>query len=107
MFDRARAARQVLNPGGLFWRRLAYAGARYGPAPWVRYSPALFGLAFAAALPEKRATIRDNLRRALGPRDPIAEQLDVLRTFRNYAYCLSEALGAERAEGRSGARCSG
>ena len=107
LFDRARAARQVLNPGGLFWRRLAYAGARYGPAPWVRYSPALFGLAFAAALPEKRATIRDNLRRALGPRDPIAEQLAVLRTFRNYAYCLSEALGAERAEGRSGARCSG
>ena len=38
-----------MNVNSVFWRRLAYAGARYGPVAWVRFSPALFGLAFAAA----------------------------------------------------------
>lgn len=81
-----------------FWRRMAFAGARYGPRPWVRYSPPLFGLAFAALLPEQRARIRENLRRILGPRTLLEEQVDVARTFATYARCLAESLATGRPE---------
>jgi lauroyl/myristoyl acyltransferase len=83
-----------------FWRRLAYAGARYGPTPWVRYSPPFFGLAFALALPEKRAVVRRNLRRMLGQRPTAVEELDVLKTFVAYSHCLAESLAVERPEAR-------
>lgn len=81
-----------------FWRRMAFAGARYGPRPWVRYSPPLFGLAFAALLPELRARVRDNLRRVLGQRSPLEEHVDVARTFATYARCLAESLARGRPE---------
>jgi KDO2-lipid IV(A) lauroyltransferase len=83
-----------------FLRRLAFAGARYGPSWFVRYSPPLFGAAFALALPDARKKVRDSLRRTLGPRSAGAEGLDVLRTFCGYAACLAESLGAGRPEGR-------
>ncbi|HEY3497402.1 MAG TPA: lysophospholipid acyltransferase family protein [Polyangiaceae bacterium] len=81
-------------------RRLAFAGARYGPSWFVRYSPPLIGAAFALALPEARRRVRDSLRLVLGPRAAGWEQLDVLRTFSGYASCLAESLGAGRPEGR-------
>ena len=86
----------VLAPGSAFWRRLAYAGARFGPEAWLRMSPPVFGMAFALALPRARRKVRDNLRRALGPRSALEEQLDVARTFVSYAGCLAEALASER-----------
>jgi len=81
-------------------RRLAYAGARYGPTVWVRYSPALFGLAFACALSRERRTVRENLRRIRGPRSLAREAFDVGRTFVEYAHCLAESLGMDRDEAR-------
>lgn len=77
-------------------RRLAYAGARYGPWFWLRYSPACFGLLFALVLPGVRRRVRENLRWVLGRRGFVRERLDVLRTFSNYASCLAEALAAGR-----------
>ncbi len=87
-----------------FWRRMAFAGARYGPRPWVRYSPPLFGLAFAAMLPEQRTRVRDNLRRVLGRRTPLEEHVDVARTFATYARCLAESLATGRPEARQARR---
>ena len=77
-------------------RRLAYAGARYGPRPWVEFSPAFFGVVFAALLPAQRAVVRDNLRRLGRHRGPWGERLDVVKTFVAYAHCLAESLAMER-----------
>ncbi len=79
-------------------RRLALAGARHGPPWFVRYSPPLIGTAFALALPAERRRVREALRQVHGVRAPHLEHRDVLRTFRDYAACLAESLGAERAE---------
>lgn len=90
-----------LNHKNSTFRKLAYAGARYGPKPWVRYSPAFFGAAFACALPRQRAVVRRNLRRLCGPRPLVAEELDVFRTFIRYAHCLAESLALERPEAQA------
>ncbi len=86
----------VLNRALL--RRLAYAGARYGPRPWVKYSPPLFGLAFSGMLPAYRRAVLDNLRKIYGPRPAPLEAVDVARTFASYASCLAEALAVGRGE---------
>lgn len=82
------------------WRRAVDAGVTYGPDAWVRYSPPFFGLAFAAALPRQRRAVRDNLRRALGPRDPLREAWEVAHVFTNYASSLTDAFiaGSRRGE---------
>jgi len=92
------AVLQALRPDSLLWRRAILAGVTKGPEAWVRYSPPVFGLAFAAALPKKRAIVRANLRRILGKRPAIDELRDVAAVFTNYASCLTEALllGSER-----------
>ena len=78
----------------VLWRRAVDAGVTYGPDAWVRYSPPLFGLAFAAALPRQRRAVRDNLRRALGRRPAAREAWDVARVFANYASSLTDAFVA-------------
>jgi KDO2-lipid IV(A) lauroyltransferase len=93
----------IAHEGELF-RRLAYAGARYGPRLWLRHSPPLFGLAFGAALPKVRAAVRSNLRLVHGPRPALFENLDVARTFTEYAHCLAEALAMDRPEARQARR---
>jgi KDO2-lipid IV(A) lauroyltransferase len=92
------AVLQALRPDSLLWRRAILAGVTKGPEAWVRYSPPVFGLAFAAALPKKREIVRANLRRILGKRSTIDELRDVAAVFTNYASCLTEALllGSER-----------
>lgn len=89
-----------MNVRGAGFRRLAYMGARYGPRAWVRYSPALFGIAFALALPRQRDAVRRNLRLLRGKRGAIAERVDVARTFVAYAHCLAESLAVERPDAR-------
>jgi KDO2-lipid IV(A) lauroyltransferase len=91
-------------PEGELFRRLAYVGARYGPKLWLRYSPPWFGLAFGAALPAARASVRRNLRMVHGPRPKLVEQLDVARTFAAYAHCLAEALAMDRPEATAARR---
>lgn len=68
-------------------RRLALLGARHGPDWWLRYSPPLIGVAFAALMPEQRRHIAANLA-TLGVRSRIA----TLSTFASYAACLAEGM---------------
>lgn len=89
---------------GVALRRLAYLGSRFGPTPWVKYSPSWFGAAFALGLREERRMVRGNLRRLFGQRPSHVEELDVFRTFMAYAHCLAETLGSERDDARK-ARC--
>jgi phosphatidylinositol dimannoside acyltransferase len=79
-------------------RRLALAGVRHGPSWFMRLGPQLIGTLFALALPEERRRVRAALRRVHGPRSPHVEERDVLRTFRDYAACLAEGMGADRLE---------
>ena len=65
----------------VFWRRAVDLGVVYGPEPWIRYSPAFFGLAFGAALPKHRRAVLRNLRLALGPRSAPAELRDAAAVF--------------------------
>lgn len=85
-------------------RQWAYWGARYGPRFWLEYSPGLFGLTFAAALPQMRWKIRDNLRCIHGRRSRWVETVDIARTFVQYAHCFAESLALERNDARR-ARC--
>jgi KDO2-lipid IV(A) lauroyltransferase len=81
----------------VLWRRAVDAGVTHGPDAFVRYSPPLFGLAFAAALPRHRRAVEKNLRLALGPRDRVRELRDVAATFANYASSLTDAFVAASA----------
>jgi len=80
------------------FRRLALAGVRHGPGWFVRLSPRVIGALFALVLPDERRRVLHALRRVHGPRAPHVEVRDVMKTFSDYAACLAEGLGAERAE---------
>lgn len=81
-------------------RRLAHWGARYGPRVFVEHSPRFIGLMFAAGLTRVRASVRQNIRRVMGPRQPWIETYDTARTFMNYAACLAEGMAMDRREGQ-------
>jgi len=89
----------VRRHDSLLWRRAVDAGVTHGPDALVRYSPPLFGLAFAAALPRQRRAVRDNLRLALGPRPPLREIAEVAAVFANYAWSLTDAFVAGSGRG--------
>ncbi len=82
------------------WRRAIRAGAVHGPGPFIRYAPPIFGLAFAAALPEVRERVRQNLVRARGPRSAATDALDTVKLFASFAASLTEAfaVGSDRGE---------
>ncbi|MDI3283979.1 lysophospholipid acyltransferase family protein [Polyangium sp. 15x6] len=75
----------------VLWRRALDAGVTHGPRPFVRYAPPLIGLAFGIALGRQRRAVRRNLRRALGKRNVLVENVDVARVFASFASCLTEA----------------
>ncbi|WP_434048337.1 MULTISPECIES: LpxL/LpxP family acyltransferase [Sorangium] len=81
-----------LRPDSAFWRRALTAGVTRGPEPWVRHSPPVFGVLFAAALPELRRRVAQNLRRVRGPRSRVADVLDTAAVFATYGSCITEAL---------------
>lgn len=93
----AKAKRKIdLRVDSSFWRRAMRGGVVHGPEPFVRYSPPVFGVAFALALPKVRARVRENVVRAKGS----ATLLDVADVFANYACSLTEAfaVGSGRSE---------
>ena len=92
---------RALRPDSAFLRRLAYAGARFGPRFVIEHSPKFFGTAFALALPATRQRVLRNLRRIKGQRSFLSEQRDVLQTFTSYASCLAESLGIDRTDGQN------
>lgn len=81
------------------WRRAVQAGVEHGPDALVRYSPALIGVAFAAALPRHRAAVRRNLRLALGELGPLTERRLIAEVFANFAASLAESFVAGSAGG--------
>ena len=85
-----------LRHDGAFWRRAARLGAVHGPEAFVRYSPPLIGLAWAAALPQARARVREMLRGA----GSSASTGEVLQVFARFALSLTEAfaMGSGRNE---------
>lgn len=87
--DELRAA---LHLDSALWRRALLAGVRFGPEAFVRFSPPAIGALFAAALPEKRRLVEQNLRRIRGPRPHAVELREATAVFANYASCLTEAL---------------
>ena len=87
LLDRLRRRLPDLKHDSEFWRNAIRAGAVYGPDPFVRYSPTLFGLAFAAALPKARKRVAKNLEQAQGS----ASIVDIARVFTGYASSLTEA----------------
>ena len=86
--------RDLRHHDSVLWRRAVQAGVEHGPDALVRYSPALFGVAFAAALPRYREAVRRNLRLALGPLGPLEEARLVAEVFVNFAASLTEAFVA-------------
>jgi lauroyl/myristoyl acyltransferase len=89
------ARRAIPAHDAAFWRKLARFGAARGPEWWVRYSPSVFGLAAALAVPKARREVRANLRRLRGERGALRDALDVARTFNTYAGCLAEVLSSD------------
>ena len=80
-----------------FLRRLAHAGARYGPQFWLKYSPPAFGVLSALMLPEMRRRVAETLRWVHGDSWE-GSQREVFATFAEYASCLAEALASGRRE---------
>ncbi|CAN94124.1 hypothetical protein predicted by Glimmer/Critica [Sorangium cellulosum So ce56] len=58
----------------------------------MRHSPPVFGVLFAAALPEVRRRVEQNLRRVRGPRSRLVDLLDSSAVFAAYGSCIAEAL---------------
>lgn len=85
---------------GIFWRRMAAMGARRFPRWWMRYSPPVFGLAAALAMPSARQTVRNNLERIRGRAPRHRDWLDTAKTFTTYASALSEALAQGSENGK-------
>jgi len=77
---------------GLFWRRLAYLGATRGPEWWKRTSPPAIAAIMFALVRENRAGVNGNLRRVRGSTEQGAGRLAGLRTFVEFAHCVSETL---------------
>jgi lauroyl/myristoyl acyltransferase len=92
MIQPPESARAFFAHDGLFWRRMAALGAQRFPTWWVRYSPPVFGVAAAVALPRARRAVRSNLRRIRGPRPLWRDVIDTTQTFTAYAGCLAETL---------------
>lgn len=89
---------QRLSHDGAFLRRLAHAGARYGPSFLVKYSPPAFGVLSALMLPAQRRRVAETLRWVHGASGEAPARHEVFTTFVEYARCLAEGLAAGRAE---------
>lgn len=93
-----RLLSDVRHHDSALWRRAFRAGVSYGPEPFVRYSPLVFGLFFGAAMSDVRARVLDNLRKARGPRPLHIELAEAAQVFMNFACSLTDAFAV--AEGR-------
>jgi lauroyl/myristoyl acyltransferase len=76
----------------LFWRRFAHLGSVYGPEWWKTYSPApIAAVVFLVAARNRRGAIA-NLRRVLGSEAASLAPRMALRTFVQFAHCMSETM---------------
>jgi KDO2-lipid IV(A) lauroyltransferase len=89
---------QRLSHDGAFLRRLAHAGARYGPRFLLKYSPPAFGVLSALMLPAQRRRVEETLRWVHGANGDELARSEVYATFIEYARCLAEGLASGRPE---------
>ena len=96
MLARLRRMLPDLRHDAEIWRRAARHGAVHGPGAFIRYSPPVFGLGWALALPAFRRRVAAALR-AAGAR---GTALEVASVFSKYALSLTEsfAVGSGRNE---------
>ena len=86
-------ARRLLGPfhvTGVFWFRFHRFGVRILPDWALRWVLALFTTFFWVVLRKIRAAIAGNLEAVLGPCGWWQRQVRIYRTFRTFAWCLSE-----------------
>lgn len=86
------APRGPLALDGSFWRHAARLGASRGPSWFVRWSPPVIGAAMAVAMPDERERISRQLARVRGRVSTLRDAVDVVRTFANFASCITEVL---------------
>ncbi len=95
----AGTPKSLRRPGALaldgsFWRHAVRLGAIHAPSWFVRWSPPVIGAAIAVAMPDLRRRISGQLTRARGHVSALHDTVDVVRTFANFASCLTEVLSA-------------
>lgn len=83
---------EELRVDGLWWRKFAMLGSVYGPEWWKRYSPPVIAaIIFAIIRPNRRGAIA-NLERILGTREASVTTPAALRTFVEFAHCMTETM---------------
>lgn len=90
--DVASRLRDTFRYNSALWRKAVVAGVTHGPEAWLRYSPPLFGCAFAATLAPQRRAVLKALRLVHGKRAPLTEMRDVAAVFANFAMSMTEAM---------------
>ncbi len=93
-----RVASDVRRHDSALWRKAFRAGVSWGPEPFIRYSPLVFGVLFGAAMGDVRGRVLANLRRVHGPRPLHVELAEVAQVFMNFACSMTDAFAI--AEGR-------
>jgi KDO2-lipid IV(A) lauroyltransferase len=83
---------RALRFDGLWWRKFAYLGAVYGPEWWKRYSPPWIAAIIYLFVARNRRGALANVRRILGRRGWIRDNLAALDVFISFAHCMNEAL---------------
>ncbi|HYB99557.1 MAG TPA: lysophospholipid acyltransferase family protein [Candidatus Limnocylindrales bacterium] len=81
-----------LRVDGLWWRKFAWLGSVYGPEWWKRYSPPVIAAIIFSVVGRNRRGCIANMRRVVGDRVPGAAALAALRTFVEFANCMTETL---------------
>jgi KDO2-lipid IV(A) lauroyltransferase len=83
---------RALRFDGLWWRKFAYLGSVYGPEWWKRYSPPWIAAIIYLCVGRNRRGALANIRRILGRRGWLRDNLAALDVFISFAHCMNEAL---------------
>ncbi len=85
-------ALRALRFDGLWWRKFAYLGSVYGPEWWKRWSPPWIAAIIYLCVGRNRRGALANIRRVLGRRGLIRDNLAALDVFIAFAHCMNETL---------------
>lgn len=88
----SEALPQELRVDGLWWRKFAMLGSVYGPEWWKRCSPPVIAAVIFALIGPNRRGAMANLRRILGTREASVTAPAALRTFVEFAHCMTETM---------------
>lgn len=83
---------RALRFDGLWWRKFAYLGSVHFPEWWKRWSPPWIATIIYVCVGRNRRGALANVRRVLGRRGWIRDNLAALDVFISFAHCMSETL---------------